>query len=226
MHCLVVDDDYLPRGGTIKTLQSLRPDAVVSEAESLAQAFDVLSRSPKVELVVLDLNLAESNGVQTLKTLREWCDKKELSPRIVVLSGAGEDNPALVIEILDNYGTGFIPKKGTPEQIFRSALALTLAGGIFIPVEILRQLRLTPETAPAVKFTPREREVAALLVRGWTYKRIANELSKRQHSTISEHTVRSHVGNMAWKLGIDDSLPAKAGVMAQLATLKIEFPEL
>ena len=62
--------------------------------------------------------------------------------------------------------------------------------------------------------TPREAEVAALLVQGRTYKQVARELERRAGRSVSEHTVRAHVGNIAWKLGV--TAHAKAGVIAEI----------
>jgi DNA-binding NarL/FixJ family response regulator len=45
--------------------------------------------------------------------------------------------------------------------------------------------------------TPREREVARLIARGYTNPQIASEL------TITKETVKSHVSNILSKLGVD-----------------------
>ena len=47
------------------------------------------------------------------------------------------------------------------------------------------------------ELTPREREVAFLIARGYTNPQIANEL------TITRETVKSHVSNILSKLGVD-----------------------
>ena len=70
--------------------------------------------------------------------------------------------------------------------------------------------------------TPREAEVAALLVQGRTYKQVARELERRAGRSVSEHTVRAHVGNIAWKLGV--TAHAKAGVIAEIARLGLKIP--
>lgn len=197
----------------------------ILEASSLHQAFDVLSRCPDVGLILLDLDLEDSQGLGTLKTMKEWCDSHDLEARVVVLSGICE--PSLVTEVVDHYATGFIVK-ATSQEIFKHAIALTLAGGVYIPELVLRQMVHTASrssTAAPVDgllLTARERAVAALLVRGHTYKRIARELERLDGRAISEHTVRAHVGNIAWKLGVTEN--AKAGVMAEIARRQLTFP--
>jgi DNA-binding NarL/FixJ family response regulator len=232
MHCLVIDDEWLTRGGTAKAIESILPSVTISEAASLPESFVILERCPNIDLIVLDLNLGGSAGVDTLKQLRKWCMEREISPRIVVLSAAGEENPDLVLEVLEEQGTGYI-QKNTPEKIFQYALSITLEGGVFIPERIIQQLRERNErrveskssTKRDVNFTAREREIAALLIQGLTYKQIAQKLTQRDRKIISDQTVRTHVNNIAWKLGITGNLPPKAGVMAEISRLGLKFPD-
>jgi len=231
MHCLVVDDEYLPRGGTTVTLERIQPGIKVTEASCLDEAFQAFDQSPDIELVVLDLNLGTSRGIDTLKSMTHWCDERNLCPRIVVLSGAGDNNPALVLDVLETHGTGFI-LKNTPKKIFEHALRLTLDGGIFIPREILRQIKMPPppnQPAPGPlaadlsALTPRERDIAKLLIKGWSYKRIANQLVGLDGKQLAEATVRRHVGNIASKFNVGNGVRPRSGVMARLAIFGTEF---
>lgn len=226
MRCLIVDDHPLTRDGTATALREAEPDVEVAEAGSLAQALGMLADEPAFDLVLLDLELGDSRGVDTLKSLKAWCERREIDTRFVVLSGHGE--PELVREVVENYATGFI-LKATSRRIFTQAIALTIAGGVYIPDVVLRHLdagiaaRVPAGTAPRpVQLTPRETEVAALLVHGYTYKRIAKEIGHRDGKPISDHTIRAHVGNIAWKLGVTEN--AKSGVMAEIARRGLTFP--
>jgi DNA-binding NarL/FixJ family response regulator len=229
MRFLVVDDDWLTRGGVVKAIESIQPGAAVAEAASLDDAYLSLQENPGTDLVILDLNLAATRGIDTLVQFRSWCESQQIEPRTVVLSGASDDNPSLVTDVLANHGTGFI-LKGTRAKVFEHALAMTVEGGVFVPEEILRVIapksgehRAPDATAAPTQpnFTPRETEIAALLIQGMTYKRIAQVLERRHNQHISESTVRTHVGNMAWKLGV--TMNAKAGVMAEMAKRGLKF---
>jgi two-component system, NarL family, response regulator LiaR len=59
-----------------------------------------------------------------------------------------------------------------------------------------------PADAPRETLTPREREVLALIGRGYANKRIALELG------IAEKTVKTHVGHVLAKLGVTDRTQA------------------
>jgi two-component system, NarL family, nitrate/nitrite response regulator NarL len=228
MKFLVVDDDWLTRGGVVKAIEALQPEAAVVEVSSLHDAYESLQENPGTDLVILDLNLRESRGIETLVEFRKWCESHHIEPRTVVLSGASDDNPSLVADVLANHGTGFI-LKGTKAKVFEHALAMTVEGGVFVPEEILRALAPRPaeqrggdatESAP-LNLTRRETEIAALLIQGMTYKKIAQSLEKRHGHPITESTVRTHVGNIAWKLGVTTN--AKAGVMAEIAKRGLKF---
>ncbi len=73
---------------------------------------------------------------------------------------------------------------------------------------------LAGEKEPLDQLTPREREVLQLIGRGFSNKRIAEELQ------LSEKTVKTHVGHVLAKLGVDDRTQAavfavRAGLIDQ-----------
>jgi DNA-binding NarL/FixJ family response regulator len=226
MRCLIVDDHPLTRDGTAMAVRAVRPSAEVLEAGSLKDGLERLETSHDVDLVLLDLDLTDSKGIDTLRSVKEGLERLALDARVVVLSGACDAD--LVQQVINHYATGFI-LKATSKAIFEQAIALTLAGGVYIPELVLRQMdsravatwqhgseRREPE------LSARESEVVALLVQGLTYKRIARELERMDGKPISEHTVRAHVGNVAWKLGVTENV--KAGVMAEIAKRGLLFP--
>ncbi len=226
MRCLIVDDHPMTRDGTAIALGAADPAMEIFQAGSLLQAFELLAQWPSVDLVLLDLDLVDSQGVATLRTFKDWCDAHGVDARIVVLSGHCE--PDLVRDVVDHFATGFI-QKATSQALFKHAIGLTMAGGVYIPEVILRQMGSSQSSVPppvanaaSPGLTPREVEVASLLVQGHTYKKIARELERADGKPVSEHTIRAHVGNIAWKLGVTEN--AKAGVMAEIARRELRFP--
>lgn len=222
MEFLIVDDDFNARGGMAQTLRSHYPDCTVHEARSLAGAVDVLTTHPATGLVLLDLNLDDSRGLASLQALKAWCEQHDCNPRIVVVSAAADFDEGLVPQAIEHCATGFIAK-GATEDVFRSAIALTLAGSIFIPQRYLAARTRPAAMTPPVRLTPREQQVAQLLIKGLTYKQIARRLQADQDGqALSDATVRVHVQRMAWKIRSGGAAPAedisaKAMVMAYLA---------
>jgi DNA-binding NarL/FixJ family response regulator len=228
---LLVDDHELLRGGLILSLRHVCPEAVCAEAGTLSEAKAILASQADVELVLTDLHLPDSDGVRTLIDLRAWCEARGRLPRFVVLSAT--EDPAVVREVIQEHATGFIPKS-VPEKIFANAVRLTIDGGVYIPELLCRALAPAPgavvpgaesegsQRRKDAKLTGRETGIAALLVRGLTYKQIARELSKQDGKVISELTVRTHVSNMAWKMGVQSG--GKLGVMAEISRRGLKFP--
>lgn len=224
MKCLVVDDHPLTRDGTIVALQAVSADTQVFEAASLRAVRELLQSIGDLDLILLDLDLEDSKGLATLESLQAWLTEQDIIVRIVVLSGHAE--PELVRAVIETCATGFIVK-ASARELFQHAIALTLAGGVYIPPLALQAMTSSSGGgAPAgrrdIVFTQREGEIAALLIKGYTYKRLAQELA-RQHggSVISDQTVRAHVGNIAWKLGVTENV--KSGVMAEIARRGLTF---
>ena len=108
MRCLIVDDHPMTRDGTAMALRAADQDIDIREASSLTQAFELLAQLPDVDLVLLDLELDDSNGVDTLHAFKDWCEEHKVDARIVVLSGHCE--PELVRDVVNHFATGFILK--------------------------------------------------------------------------------------------------------------------
>ena len=67
---LIVDDDFGPRKGLAQTLGDFYPEAELLQASSVAAAIAVLTEQPNLTLVLLDLNVEDSRGMQTLRISR------------------------------------------------------------------------------------------------------------------------------------------------------------
>jgi len=137
MRCMIVDDHPLTRDGTSLALRKEDPTIEIFEAGSLEQAYEILANNERVSLVLLDLDLDDSKGLTTLSTLKAWCELHDVDVRVVVLSGRCE--PELVREVVNTYATGYI-LKATSQDIFQCAIALTIAGGVYIPDIILKRM--------------------------------------------------------------------------------------
>lgn len=232
MHILVVDDDFGSRAGMVLSLQQAHPEATLHQARSLAEATERLAGQPDMVLVLLDLNVEDSRGLATLQKLKAWCEARDCNPRIVVVSAASDYDDDVIPDAIELCATGFIVK-GTSEEVFRSAVALTLAGSIFIPERYMASRRrdaMPRQVAEAadVQLTAREHEVAQELLKGMSYKQIARRLSGPGRP-MSDSTVRVHVQRMAWKLRVADEaqaegLPAKAAVLTAFADGRLRAP--
>ena len=172
-------------------LKELVPDACVTEASDGRRATELIEQDPQPDLLLLDLNLPDQDGLTMLGDLRER--HPEIS--VVVLS-AFQDRET-VRRALRLGALGFIPKN-TEREVVLNALRLVLAGGLYIPVQALDGAAPPNETPPlagdlrrrlsaTLGLTERQIEVLALVMEGKSNKAISRALS------LAEHTVKNHM---------------------------------
>lgn len=205
---LVVDDHPLFRRG-VRELLGMEPSIrVVGEAGGREDALE-LARRLEPDLIVLDLNIKGSSGVEILTALKD----EDPSQRVVILtvSDAAEDLSACIRAGADGY---FL--KDMEPELFLENIRHTLEGSTIVDPSMMRQLtemlrsktQAAPEVTP-VRLTEREREVLDLIALGHTNKMIARDLA------ISDGTVKGHVKHLFKKLGVRSRVEAAVWASAQ-----------
>jgi DNA-binding NarL/FixJ family response regulator len=213
MKVLVVDDHVLIREAMRGVITDLQRDAVVLEAGTYSQAMSLIQQHADLALVLLDLKLPDRDGFAALAELRE----RHPAISVVMLSAFNDhDN---VVRALDGGALGFIPKTGSRELLL-SALQLILAGGIYIPPDILTResaagaAGASPDAgarrpSPAeLGLTERQVEVLALMMQGKSNKLICRALD------LAEPTVKNHVSAILKSLGVSNRTEAVLAVAA------------
>ena len=214
MKFLVVDDHALIREAMRGVLRELCGEAAILEAASAAQAVSLIGQHPDLALILLDNKLPDRNGVELLRELRE------LHPAIAVVMLSAFSDRETVVEALDNGALGFIPKTDSREVLL-GALRLILAGGTYIPPDVLARVPAgaapQPEKtavpqrrlAPAdLGLTERQVDVLALMMRGKSNKLICRELD------LAEPTVKNHVSAILKALNVTNRTEAVLAVAA------------
>src|SRR5215510_3104054 len=141
MDFLVIDDHALIRDALRGVLSELNHDSVVSEASNYRQATRLLEQNPDYGMILLDLHLPDRNGLSALADLRQ----RYPAISIVVLSAFNDyDN---VVKSLNLGALGFIPKSAE-RAVILGALQLLLAGGTYIPPDILNRGHPAMDSAP------------------------------------------------------------------------------
>jgi len=114
---LVVDDSRIMRNIVKNTFTELKIPCMFLEAENGKRAFQLLETN-KVDLVLLDWNMPEMDGLEFLKKVRAMPDYQEL-PIIMVTSEAAKYN---VVEALQKGATDYIIKP-IREKVFMEKLS-------------------------------------------------------------------------------------------------------
>jgi DNA-binding NarL/FixJ family response regulator len=189
MHILVIDDHPLVREGLKHVLAGLQDGAQVTEAADADAALAALGHRPDFDLVLLDVNLPGRDGLSLLAEIGR------VAPDLPVVMLSGVQDPALMRASLDAGAAGFIPKSSLSHVVL-PALRLVLAGGVYVPPEMLRTPGSGAPDSEAPALTERQRQVLRLIAGGDSNKEIAARLQ------LSEPTVKGHIVAVFRALGV------------------------
>lgn len=178
----------------VHLLQSLTPSPEVLESEDLSCAEKTLGEVPSIDMVLLDLKLHDTVGVDALIKLR----KTVPDTTIVVLSG--EQDPDVIHRCIECGAMGFITKTATHDELL-NAIRLIVAGGVYLPRNVMmsslhsRPTATRSDVALLASLSDRQREVLAYLLQGKPNKTISNNMD------ISQNTVKAHLSAIFRTLG-------------------------
>ena len=132
MRILLVDDHPVFRAGLELLLKEMDPSAEVLHAGTCAEGIRIARKRP-LNIVFLDLNLPDGDGLDCLKAMKE----ARPSLPVVVISGQEIDRQ-MIEHALELRAMGFVPKSENAEMIV-AALRAALAGGVFLPATLDRK---------------------------------------------------------------------------------------
>jgi two-component system, NarL family, invasion response regulator UvrY len=201
MKILLVDDHVVVRAG-VRRLLATEVDVGILEAESSQEALDIFRRE-RPDLVVLDLNLTGSSGLELLRRLIQL-DK---AVKVLVLSMHSE--PVYAARALQAGARGYISKSAGAEE-FIDAVRQVGKGGHYIERDIAAELAVGKfsKADPLDQLTTREIDILRLLGEGKSYAQIAAALG------VSYKTVANSSGVIREKLAV--------GTTAELIRLSVE----
>jgi len=193
MKALLIDDHTLFRDALGLLIGAHFPELALLQAGDLASGLVALDLNPDLRLVLLDLNLPDSQGLAAITRLREQAP----SCRVVVLSA--DDRPETVEQAIEQGACGFVPKTAQGNTLTQ-ALRITLDGGVYLPPGA------TPGTLPpaavvvtpdSLGLSPRQADVLRLLIEGQPNKLICRALD------LSESTVKTHLAAVFRRLEVN-----------------------
>ncbi|MCE0460541.1 MULTISPECIES: two-component system response regulator NarL [Pseudomonas] len=202
---LLVDDHPMMRRG-IRQMLELEDDLqIVGEASHGEEAL-TLVEPLKPDLVLLDNNMPQLNGIETLRRLRAMNYTGKVL--LFTVSDAEDD----IRDALRLDANGYLLKDMEPElliQYIRDALhgALVISPGL---TRVMAQALRSPPRQADVELTERERQVLRAIASGFSNKVIGHKLG------ITEGTVKVHVKNLLHKLGLRSRVEAAVWAMEHL----------
>ena len=188
---LVVDDHFLVRIGLLTSLKMDPELKVVAEASTAAQALE-LYQQHLPDVVLMDLRLPDSSGIETTIKLK----KSHSSAKIIIISSY--DSEEDIYRSFQAGACGYLLKNVLSEELFR-AIKVVNGGQQYTPPHVAQCLS---QHNPASDLTTREMEVLELLIKGLSNKEIGEILG------CSENTAKFHVKNILGKLEVNDRTEA------------------
>ncbi|MGU3539269.1 response regulator transcription factor [Methylobacterium sp. A54F] len=189
MRILIVDDHTVMRQGIRRLLGTL-PKVEFAEAGSAREAV-LAARRARPDIVVLDINLRDSSGLELLRRMRhEWPGL-----RVVVFSMYAEVVYAVTARRLG--ALGFVSKSAEAEELLE-AVRRAARGEDYIDHETARAIALAPGLPEGPSsLSGREVEILRLLAEGRSLAGISETLG------IAYKTVANQCTRMKEKLGLD-----------------------
>ena len=190
MKILLVDDHALIRAGLANLLIQHHHE-VVAEASTSSQA-SALINTHKPEIVLVDINLGTSSGIDLIKEMK----KSGAASKFVVLTM--HDDTQTLESAKDAGASAFVTKSAPTESLLEILQTIATGTDKFLKAGKINQITVAKD----FELTPRELEVLTLLPTGATANAIGALLF------LTEATVKTHLANIYRKLAANNRAQA------------------
>jgi DNA-binding NarL/FixJ family response regulator len=148
----------------------------------------------QADLVVMDIDMPGIGGVEGVKRI------KNASPDVKVIMHTMFDDDNRIFDSICAGADGYLLKNTSPLQLV-TALQEVMHGGApmspFVAQKVFQHFRQVKTDSEQFNLTKRENEILELLVKGNSYKMIADK------SSVSIDTVKKHLQNIYHKLHVN-----------------------
>jgi two-component system, NarL family, response regulator NreC len=199
---LVVDDHPLLLAGLCMLLNAEKDMVVTGQADNAAAAVK-LARDQKPAVILLDITLQDTSGLDLIPVFRETCP----AARIIMLTM--HEDLQYMQKAIQSGAAGFVLKKGLDVDLLY-AIRAVMRGEMFIQPSMLKDYLVPSQSDFSLAGPPRgkdavlwdtlsvrEREVMIEVARGYTSKEIGDRLF------LSEKTVATYRSRAMFKLGLE-----------------------
>jgi len=194
---IIIFDDNVNVRESIQLLLSTTDTLELVNAFDSYEALIESIQSSQPDVVLMDIDMPGINGIEGVGMLRRHY------PELPVLMLTGFEDDDKVFSSICAGANGYILKNTRMDLLINQILEVCQGGAPMTPViarKVLKQFaRVQPHTtnAEAFNLSKREQDVLQLLVKGKSYKMIADELS------VSYETVHSHIKKLYQKLQVN-----------------------
>lgn len=192
---LLAEDHQLFRTMLKELIKINYPNSIVKEAANGQKAIDLI-KSETFDLIMMDINMPEINGLEAISLIREM---DIVQPKILVLSF--HQTPLVANDAMSRGADGYTIKDTDSEDLFR-AVKLIMQGDQYVHPSVkgtyLHQFAKggnTPLISGADLLTTQENKILHFICKGITNEEIAEQLD------ITVATVVKHKMNIRKRIG-------------------------
>ncbi len=211
MKFLVADDHELFLQGLEFVLKKEYPDAKLVLTNDYSSIINILNKQNDFDLLITDLAMPGGNWLEALKKIHSIAPEMP----IIIVSAVFDKE---ILQKTYNIGVSGYVSKSFPNNIIISAINLVLAGGMYIPPDLVKNNtntgssqiydmindfdKLQKKNNTDTVLTPRQKEVLQCLADGMSNKQIAYKLG------LSEGTVKIHITYIMRALNVTNRVAA------------------
>ena len=209
---IIIYDDNKERRESLKVLVNLQKDMTCTGIFKLCtQALNDIADT-KPDVILMDIELPGMTGIEAVKIV------KQRFPNVNVMMQTAFENDENIFDAICAGASGYILKNTPPTKILESIVEVYQGGSPMSPSVARKVLGFMQKSVEGEKksepveeynLSVREKDVLSCLVKGMSYKMIAD------HCNISYETVRSHMKNIYEKLHVASMTEAVAKAINQ-----------
>jgi DNA-binding NarL/FixJ family response regulator len=201
---LVYDDNKL-RQDALKLLIENQDDmAFVGAFENCSHVVDDIE-TLLPDVVLMDIDMPRVNGIEGLKLIRQH------APQVLIIMQTVFEDDEKIFKAIRAGAHGYFLKKTPPSKLIEG-IRDVVEGGAPMTASVARKvLEVFHEQKGSNPFdlTPRELEILSMLMKGMSYKMIADACK------VTFHTVNAHCKNIYEKLHVHSATEAVAKAIDQ-----------
>lgn len=195
---LIVEDHPVARMGLAKVLVRENNFQIIGEAEDVDEAMELIEKQ-QPDIVILDLSLKSSNGLEFQKYL------KKNHPEMNVLVVSMFDETIYAVRVLEAGAKGYLMKDAPVEDLIKAVTAVS-NGRIYVSDNIKSRImgnlsiRKSEDNISSIgSLSDREQQVFLMISRGWRTRQIAEKLG------LSIKTIETYCSHIKDKLNLSNA---------------------